>query len=228
MAAIRLRPGHPQRAGIFDIIGRNSASGYVGHVGILRTGNVLSYNAPVKIFHSGPPLEVGQARKDSGEPVLGEVEVHTVGWIDDLKIEEWRGIQSWIEDVGTRISSGLLKQYLVDPPFYEEPDKVSGRIMRCQYSCVGFVLRCYEIGVGITLLNIDSANLPPVDEDTLSEIYGDIWDRIGRVAPVLGIPGPGPWRIVLAGYVFHALNRPINEIRTSPHVVRSIGEAAFP
>ena len=218
--------------GIFDVIGRNSDSGYVGHVGLLRTGNTLSYNAPVKIFHSGPPLEVGQPDSDTGQPVLGEVAVHVIGWIDDLGIEEWRGIQAWIEDVRTRISPGLITQYRIDPPFLEVRDSVTGRIINCQYSCVGFVLRCYEEGAGIVLLNHDPAGLPPVERDLLREIYGEILlDRVRRRPAVglgLGLPGDGPWKIVLSGYVFHALNRPIEVIRTTPYVVRSVEEAAFP
>ena len=99
MAAIRLQPGQAQRAGIFDVIGESSASGYVKHVGLLRTGNIMESNTLTRVFHSGPPLQVGQVNEVTGHPVSGEVPAHLIGWIDDLEIEEWRGIQAWIEDV---------------------------------------------------------------------------------------------------------------------------------
>ena len=231
MAATRLHPGaSPQRVGIFGVIGQISNSGYVDHVGLLRTGNTVTYNAQVKIYHSGPPLQVGQLDTDTGQPVVGEVPVHLVGWIDDLEIEEWSGIQSWIEDVRTRISPGLRKlNYRIDPPFHEVKDPVTGRIIHCEYSCVGFVLRCYEEGAGIILLNHDPAGLPAVEKDILREIYGEIVDRLrGRFAASVGLPGDGPWKLVLSGYVFHALNRPNDQIRTTPYEVKRVEEAAFP
>jgi hypothetical protein len=233
VAATRLKPGQEQRVGIFDIVGRNSDSGYVGHVGLLRTGNTLAFNTHARVFHSGPPLEIGQLHASTGQPVLGEIPVHLVGWIDDLEIEEWSGIQAWIEDVRTRISPGLnpLTNYRIDPPFREVPDLITGRIINCEYSCVGFVMRCYEVGAGIVLLNHDPSVLPPVGPDVLRDIYGEVLDRIRQrpsTGTGLGLPGDGPWRIVLSGYVFHALNRPIDEIRAAPHVVGSIEEAAFP
>ena len=233
LAATRLKPGQEQRVGIFDIIGKITDSGYVAHVGILETANTVAFNTLARVFHSGPPLEIGQLDAGTDQPVLGEMPVHLAGWIDNLRQEEWRGIHAWIADARTRIPPSVtrLTNYCIDPPFREVPDSVTGRVINCQYSCVGFVMRCYEVGAGIILLNYDPSVLPPADLDVLRDIYGEILDRLLRSPAAsnrVGLGGDGPWRIVLPGYVFHALNRQVNDIRDTPHVVRSVDEAAFP
>ena len=88
-------------------------------------------------------------------------------------------------------------------------------------------MRCYEQGAGIVLLHYDPNGLPSVEWNTLLEIYGSMIDGRERLRAKLGIAGDGPWKIVLSGYVFHALNRPIQQIRSTPYVVQNIEEAAF-
>jgi hypothetical protein len=49
----------------------------------------------------------------------------------------------------------------------------------------------------------------------------------GFVIEAYGIPGEGPWPVVLAGYVINALVRPEEEIRRVPHTAR-LGDEFFP
>lgn len=42
-----------------------------------------------------------------------------------------------------------------------------------------------------------------------------------------GIPGDGPWPVVLAGYVINSLDRSEEDIRRDPHAARA-GDEYFP
>jgi hypothetical protein len=48
-----------------------------------------------------------------------------------------------------------------------------------------------------------------------------------RVRETYGIPGDGPWPVVLAGYVMNALDRTGEEIRGTPHTAAA-GDEFFP
>jgi hypothetical protein len=48
-----------------------------------------------------------------------------------------------------------------------------------------------------------------------------------RMREELGIPGDGPWRVVLAGYVMNALDRPESAIRSLRYSPRP-GDEFFP
>jgi len=85
-----------------------------------------------------------------------------------------------------------------------------------RFSCAGFVLDAHR-QVEINLLLVDEEALqalPEVDEQMLVLAYPDAnRRRLHR----LGVPGNGPWRIILAGYVFHALDRTSQQIRDRPY-----------
>ena len=229
MAAERLQPAITKSAERFNVVGSQSTSGHIGHVGLLATSSDLSYNVQIEVFDSGPPLRIGQ-KADGAPPAVGRMAVNTIGWVEDLTLDETIDLRLWIEDARTRIPPDRYGNYRVDPPFLERRDTTTNRIINIRYSCAGFVICCYEEGAAITLLDIDRAHLPPVPQELVREIYGDVLDRLladPRHREEIGLPGDGPWPIVLAGYVFHALNRAPNEVRTTPYRVYSVEEAAF-
>ena len=229
MAAECLHPGNTKNAELFHIIGSKSTSGHIGHVGLLAASRDLSYNEQIEVFDSGPPLRIGQKPNEGDLPAVGGMPANAIGWIEDLTLDESIDLRLWIEDARTRIGPDRYGNYRVDPPYQERRDTSTNRIINICYSCVGFVIRCYEEGVAIVLLDTDPAYLPGVSKDLVQEIYENVLDRIlhPRARADIGLPGEGPWPIVLAGYVFHALNRTSGEVRSRPYRVQSVDEAAF-
>jgi hypothetical protein len=77
----------------------------------------------------------------------------------------------------------------------------NGTILYYRFSCVGLVQHCYERALGTPL--VDEASLPLVP---LSELIA-IWPIASneRLRAALGLPGAGPWDVLLPGYVFHAV-----------------------
>lgn len=72
---------------------------------------------------------------------------------------------------------------------------------------------------------IDKEELPEVSRETLEAAYSEVFrspDLLNR----FGLQGDGPWRVVLAGYVLHALDRSSDEIRTEPYLAQS-GDELF-
>lgn len=230
MAAIRLLVGSTHRASVFDIVATSDRPDFIDHLGILKSAKLLSRGLDAMVFEMGPPIRVGQCTMgpDPGDTV-GTIQAHAIGWIEDLDVEEAQDMALWLEDVRTRISNNQYFGYSITPPFVEEKDKDSDRVICQKFSCAGFILQCYEQGAGIVLLHSDPAVLPAVDRSVLEQIYDkarmDLFHRAGRR---FGITGQGPWQIVLCGYVLHALNRSAASIRHSPYIPSSVEEAAFP
>jgi len=148
----------------------------------------------------------------------------------DLDRFDIEGIVTWLADVekenrpsGIR---GFIQQYTIDPPVCWHTAEDGTRLYR-RFNCVGFVLDCYR-SIDINLVDDTSKdNLPEVSLETIESAYGRSVTT-ETIRGRMGISGEGPWRIVLAGYVFHSLSRANSEIRDSPHIPKSDGERDFP
>jgi hypothetical protein len=208
-------------AGALAVVGCLAADNFVTHVALLDARTDLHHGDSVSVWHMGPPFE------------KSTVEAQVLGWLEDITREEQAEMTTWLKDLATRISPGLeplrkWRHYTIHPPFESFIDKEAGRVAHWRFSCVGLVLKCYEAVVGVKLLAWDSLELPPVGQDILREAYGLNTEEYGeRFRARLGIPGSGPWRIVLAGYVFHSLKRPAAEIRAIPFAPRDVSAARF-
>jgi hypothetical protein len=90
------------------------------------------------------------------------------------------------------------------------------------------VIEAYrEARIDVLRTEIDS--LPLVSLDTLKTQYPGHARRLDRaqLRTEFGIPGDGPWPVVLAGYVLNALDRPEAEIRSTPYRAR-VGDEFYP
>lgn len=229
MAAHKLLDDDAREAAKFDVIGMSVKPDYINHLAVLSEPVSIRHGMTVDVFEMKPPLLAGQLDPNTSKPLYGTGKAHAVGWIDDLSVDERRYIEIWIKDTRTKVPSNIIKCYIIDPPWYDILEKGTRRIMSRRFSCAGFVLRCYEEGLGIRLLDCTPDCLPPVDRALLESIYDeDTLEVLDRLGDRLGITGPPPWRIVLCGYVLHALNRPVELIRTTPHRVSGVEEAEFP
>ncbi len=203
----------------YDVVGQHSddVPNFIRHVGLFDgEASKVSVDEEVDVAHMGPPLETGRG-----------IRVHTVGRIP-LTNDEIKQIEARIEEIADEYEAEDVdrkRQYIVDPPWHDVRDSVTGVRRYRRFSCAGFVLDSH-LQIDIELLNLDDGVLPEVDKKMLESAYPDVV-RKGADLEDYGVGGDGPWRIVLAGYVLHALNRPSERIRHEPYQAQS-GDELFP
>lgn len=217
----------PRFAVIGTYDGPNST--FVRHVALLREDSNVLHGLNVHVFHMGPPLVVGvRSQEQAGDaPTCGP---HVGGWLS-LTADEREGITDWLAEVDKEHRPiepmGPWRTYIVDPPERWHEDEKQVRLYR-RFSCGGFVLACYRDGAGITLIEVPPpVAWPEVSLDQIVRVYGPEVRERERLRRSLGLPGDGPWSVLLAGYVIHAFDRPDNEIRTSAFSVTNPEHARF-
>ena len=225
-----------QTAPAYSIVGVYSErpeAEFVRHVAILAEDTQLEFGRPAAVFHMGPPLVAGErSRKTPG--AKPECPAHLAGSVP-LDLDDNEGIKDWLAEVDKqRMPENPFKRYVVKPhaDWYRAPE--TGRRLYRRFSCAGFVLECYRY-IGVVLVNTAEQDLPDVSFAMLVRAY-PVLDReealqklTGLTRDDLGVPGEGPWRIVLAGYVFHALDRVTEEEpRPAAYSPDSVADAHFP
>ncbi len=201
---------------IFEAVGEDGKEtvGFIAHVGLAKSSGP---QPPTKIavLHMGPPLH--------GQDSLAHIKANAVGSAA-VTDDEVQKIKTFIDRQASEHSgflelnrSDIIKiapqMYCVHPhasPFCEE----DGRYVRMRYSCAGFVFEAYK-KAGIALLRTDA--LPMADMDAIKLAYPrhvGLMERERLSPEALGLGGDGPWPVLLCGYLFHALNRDADSIRT--------------
>ena len=202
----------PNRLSRYDVVGERAdgPDHFVTHVGLHNADDrSVKANEDIGAVHMRPPLAQN-----------GTIKAHVVGSVP-LTNDEIKEVSVWINEIDDEYrtaSVGPRHQYIIDPVWQCKRDPNTGVLRYRRYSCAGFVLHGHR-EVGITLLNIDPAVLPEVDRQTIVATYPGIAER-AQLLRQFGLEGNGPWRIVLAGYVLHALDRPTDKIRQEPYVAR--------
>ena len=231
MPILHLRSDTTQDCSKYSIVGNYATRPFVKHAALLKADTALLFGADnVLVWHIGPPLVAGTRTTAAAVEHSRRTTIHLVGFLD-LDADDIEGIETWLADVDNEerppVTSpiDMLAQYRVSPAIYWVPAENDTALYR-QFSCVGFVMDCYRF-IGINLIDDSCAeNLPEVTLDIVVAAYGPRARRVDY-REKFGIPGPGPWRIVLAGYLFHSLNRDMNVIRHTAHVPNSIAERDF-
>lgn len=221
---------------VVGVYAGDNGNRFVRHVALLASETDVSANAEVAVLHMGPPIVAG-AESASAPNAARTVHVHIVGDLA-LTIAERNAMKNWCAKVDKqRRPRQVFQQYVVKPPMKWERSEI-GRKLFQRFSCVGFVLECYS-AAGIDVIDSE-AEFPEVDEQILRSAYPDIvrvegmdkrvQNRLGfRGRADLGVPGNGPWRIALAGYVFHSLDRASTDSpRPEPFSPASISAAYYP
>ncbi len=218
MPALDLQQG-PHSLSRYDVVGMHADRQlrFVRHVGLHDADNrSVEVDDDVSAVHMGPPLEHGKA-----------IKAHVAGHVP-LTNDEIKQISAWIEEIADEYhasGANAIRQYVIDPPWKDEVDPNTGVRRYRRYSCAGFVLDGH-LQVHIELLKIGEDALPEVDRDTVTSAY-PVAREHPQLLPQYGLRGNGPWKIVLAGYVLHALDRPTEQIRQEPYQVQS-GDEQFP
>ncbi len=217
MPAIDIEQG-PQKLSRFDVVGAqvDRQTRFIRHVAFLGQDiQSLEAGDEVTAVHMCPPLEDG-----------GRIKVHVAGRVP-LTNDEVKEIESWWEEIADeykRLGIRTASQYVIRPPWKDEYDPNTGIRRYRRYSCAGFVLDGH-LQVNIELLNTSEAKLPPVDRQTIISAYPRSC-RHTNLLSSYGLEGNGPWNVVLAGYVLHALNRPTEQIRKEPYQAKQ-GDEQF-
>jgi hypothetical protein len=140
-----------------------------------------------------------------GVRLPGDDVVADVGaWLDGedaLTASESDGIDLWLADVRTQVEAGALRNwmaYIVLPAV--KRDEVSGRVVYKRFSCAGFVAEAYGEGAGVRL--VDESDLPQAELPLIESVWGQFHPRQRAFA---GLVGDGAWRILLPGYLLHAM-----------------------
>jgi hypothetical protein len=188
------------RALQYSVIGQDASGvGDVRHVGILFDHEDLEREQHVYVFEMTPPLCVGTP--------IGKMVAHAVGYLD-LTPDERRGILLWLTDLQTR---SVKCAYHVLPATQGTVDPGTRRAQYTSFSCAGFVASCYRDGARVSLV-VEEAKLPEVERDLTAQIWERPFlhypkERRDALMARLGLRGSGPWRVLLPGYLLHALNR---------------------
>lgn len=207
------------RVGRFCAVGtyHGTISGFVSHVAINLEDNKLGDGEPTAVLHMGPPL---QETSNFAVRVLGDAE---------LTNDETSRIETWKAELDDeRRPRSRARQYVAQPPVQwdelhaERPE--SGAVINQntrtvryrRFSCAGLVIDGYR-SAGIHLLQLGSA-LPAVTLSALTQAYGAATDPDRRTE--MGLPGPGPFQVVLPGYLIHALNRSAAAIRKEAYMAK--------
>lgn len=217
MPATRLA-AQPMSVLRFDVVGEDSDHfrNFVCHVGLASEADgQVCRDAQVRVAHMGPPFE---------NP--GWMCVHTIG-SPQLGLDESNPVSLYLHEIEMEYHAAQRrptrwKQYTVCPHVKPWVAK-DGTPLWHRFSCAGLVIEAYK-EAEITLVDLSADRLPDVYPDTLDTAYPDlapVMERHPGLRAELGLPGDGPWKAVLAGYVIHSLNRSAEEIRTTPYEARS-------
>jgi hypothetical protein len=202
--------------GRFDVMGldANAPPGFVSHVGLVETAAQFAAGTPLDFVEMGPPLRRGPWTPETWGYVPPTVdEENRIGLFIDEQMDEH-------EAAKRRRDGG----YIVRP--HSEPQReADGTTVYVRYSCAGFVVEAYR-AAEIDLVVTDEHDLPSVSLDMIERAYPMARNH-ERLRGLWGIPGNGPWHILMAGHLLHALARSAGEIRSEPY--RPIeGDEVFP
>jgi hypothetical protein len=183
----------------FDIIGECRSSN-ISHVAIgTSTQANVRHGERIRVVHMQPPLSEN-----------GDMVAHVIGRMS-LQNQERRTIRNWLNeqvtalaDVSPRKQYHLRSRSSIDPATNVETP--------C-FSCATFVQACFDEAIDVRL--VDEDRVPASSRETLSQVWGPDWVRLGRF---FGLAGEGPWPILLPAHLLHALDR--DDPRAAPYVPR--------
>lgn len=222
----------------FSIVGQHSdhVKDFVQHVALLASECELTTASQVPVWHMGPPIHVA----DSSASTVRDVGKCRADLAIEIQLtsDERNSMLHWRAKVEKeRRPSPPFHQYTIAPSILWVRSELGKKLYR-RFSCAGFVTSCYA-SAGIIIVTSES-ELPHVSIADVERAYPQIKKvtemsdavkaRLGFSSLAdLGISGDGPWRITLAGYLFHSFKRlPTPTARMGPHAPSSVAEAYCP
>lgn len=221
MSSDRLK-GPIAEFGVHNLAGQSNEQLFVIHAGLVdRDGEQLIKN--VSLVHMAPPLEIaGHMAVDvRGAFSLNDEEKQRLRVFISRHSREHRAYRSLR---GVSLYKRFEDMYCIVP--HSMLIKERGVELHTRFSCAGFVYEAYE-SARLNLLDLNA--LPYIDLPILKQSYPRFADQIESpdFRASLGLQGDGPWPVMLCGYLFHALNRSDEEIRSNPYRPE-VTDAYFP
>ncbi len=217
----------------FAVVGEYADDGpFVRHVALLRDGAELRFGDQAEVWQTCPPIVAGSRTSGATQHQHDRCRVHVIGYIDGLTPNEIAGIETILAEIDVQTpqwqsSSSFFRHYIVHPPVEWIVDQQTGTRRYRKFSCVGFVMACYEEGAGVSLLDLAHTDFPRIELHVLNAAFdGNLDDE--RLRERLGIVGRPPWPIALGGYVLHALTRSASDVRRSRYLPNGPEQANFP
>jgi hypothetical protein len=193
----------------FDLIGHCHGGGEdVTHVGLLATASDVTAGGNVAGLQMGAKLYV--------EPPTNIV-AHIAGTLP-LSREQAEGLEEWIAEVRTLAAVCV---YIALPAAEFVSDSQSGRRKHWKFSCAGFVETAYSAGAGVRLV-VDETKLPLLELTTVKRIWAPVLNILEdeklqrKFLDKYGLKGNGPWKVLVPGYLLHALQRRVNDLPYTP------------
>ena len=194
----------------FDVLGSGDlATGLLTHAMLGNEPQTLSVvlGESVRIVDMGPPLaDCDESPTVSGSAELTEKQQRKIKTFVDGELSASKAKQELSRRFG-------VQQYVIYPSSVPPTKKLPS----WRYSCVGFVLRAYRRGASIQLL-ANPCPLKSVDEiqvlypnQDLSKKFRRKWLGVGDGTGT-DRDGVECWPIDLVGYLFHSLDRAVEEI----------------
>ena len=208
----------------FDFVGAHSTDGKtVMHVGLLTSGVTGGPALEVDVFEVGPPPRLGP-----GDGKTGKMKAHVVAW-GALTPEQRSGIERTMADLRKTVSAkpirtraDVVSTYIAVPPIRQELAEDGVTLLSVRFSCAGLIAYCYE---KVQILLIELHNLPSVSREMLDSIWPHLRNLDDEERATIGLPGDGPWPVLLPGYLFHSLARTAGG---SAPLTPQLEQAAFP
>jgi hypothetical protein len=193
-------------AGKYSVIGEEASNcGDVRHVGLLAHDDDLRRGKRVRVFDMGRHVDMNATMC-----------AHAVGYLEGRLTEDERdGIDAWLSQLRTY---NVLCDYWVKPASRADEPDPGGRIQHRWFSCAGLVASVYEEGALVKLV-VEEDVFPESSLKRIAEIWGRGFpaDAFRRLMKRYGLDGEGPWRVLLPGYLLHALDKLRPELPYTPH-----------
>ncbi len=210
MSSVRLTDSEPIELRAMALVGETNPAGYVCHVAVLPRTLRVQNNQNVETLGQRPPVEEHS------------VKCNVAGWQDITEDQIHAGL-AWIElhspESNLVTYSVSYKAY----PAFDASYNDNGEMYDRQFSCVGFVLCLYDEAINRPIeLDSNFDNFPSIALSELMEVWPEYASREG-VRARAGLHGPGPWKIVMPAYAFHALSEELDK----PFLPSSFSDATF-
>ncbi|MBC7818182.1 MAG: hypothetical protein IAG10_14945 [Planctomycetaceae bacterium] len=187
----------------------------------------------MSVWQMVPPLVAGEVSEATASADQQTADVQIVSDIS-LTISERNLMKTWRQKIDKQDRPASTLQHYIVKPHMKWERAENGRKKYQRFSCVGFVIACYK-AADIVVID-EGVSLPEADENVLQSAYPMIKELQRRPEKLrakifehLGIEEQQRWRIMLPGYVFHALQRATALIpRPIPFVPTDVAEAEYP
>ncbi len=239
--ATQVLSSSPLLAEKYSVVGKYAETddGLIGHVAMIATKEPtdIYYGDSVEVWQMGPPL-IADARVQRVARNGTQCEAHVLGSVDWPE-NAFKRMRNWRRDLAGRIpfkTKRHIEYYIIHPAILKGKISSSDIQKRTRFSCAGFVLACYRVGLldekhimdDNAVIKTGEDVLPKVDIEYICKAYPFIAKRIKNpeFRKDMGLSGDGPWPILLAGYILRAMEQ--GDLQARPYQPANKEEACFP